>query len=451
MANILLITYFFPPLNAAACRRVYSWAKYFQKAGHDVIILTADVPVEKQVKNFDVDVSFLKIYRLKYFDIQRIINRTLRRYRPLSERLEGRNKNKLFVGFAKKVLHFLTTNLLDRGFLFGVGRSPTFADQWFFRAYKEAKKIIKKHNINVIISSSPPHVSHVVGAFLKQKFNDIAFIVDFQDPWVQNPSYKGCFPFTLLEKYFERKCVKESDAVIIVSHIWLQKLRNRYPYKYSRFFCIENGYDEYFVKGTNAYEIRRTSAKKTIIYTGTLYNNRGSPEPLFQAVNEDYEYLSDKLEIIFYGAYETKRILSQFFEKYLATECIIRYGGFLSGREVAKEQMNTDALLFIEKDRENDGLLTSKIYEYIILKKPILSIGISPTSYVGSFLKRTGLCIICGSDLEKIKESLHSLIEETTVIHPDSDYIEQFATKKHVEEAQVIIKDCLDRNRIEKS
>jgi len=443
MTNILLITYFFPPTNATGCRRVYSWAKYLKRLGHKLIVITADVPDEERVKNFNIDCSSLPVHRLKYFDIRGLIKKIFRIKGPISDEFSISQKKRLVVLLMEKILKIILYLSTSRGILFGWTRLPTFSDLWFLTAYKKAKTIIKEQEIKVIITSSPPPIASLVGMALKRRFKQILWIQDLRDLWTQDPTYKGLFPFTLMENFLERKSITNADVIILVSEILKQRLEKKYPHKKKDMFLIENGYDEEFLREVRLDDFPSQKLKKTIVYTGTLYLKRRNPQNLFQVIDKNYLYLRDKLEILFYGPYETMVILNKFFDNYPATKEIIVYKGFLSPQDIICEQKKADVLLFIETDKEDDGVLTAKIFEYMMFRKPILCLGIRPFTYVGSILKETGLCIFCDDDLGKIEESLEAIIKDQVKISPHEDFISQFSREKQVKRLDQLLRRYL--------
>ena len=262
MANILYISYFFPPVNSIGCRRVYAWAKYLQKSGHRVIVLTADIPEKASMKNYDVDLSFLEVHRLKYFDIRNIGKRSLGIKGSVSGHYKDPGKKKYNVILAKKILDFLNC-LSQRGVLFGYTRFPSLSAPWYFSAYKSAKKLIRKENVNIIITSSPPPVVNQIGLSLKKKFKDLIWIADYRDLWTQHPNQKGLFPFNLIERFYEKRCIAHSDVILMVSEVLKKKLESRY--KNRKIITIENGYD--FECDLS----RAKSENKKIMYFGIIY------------------------------------------------------------------------------------------------------------------------------------------------------------------------------------
>jgi glycosyltransferase involved in cell wall biosynthesis len=220
--------------------------------------------------------------------------------------------------------------------------------------------------------------------------------------------------------------------VITVSEILASEIKKSYPFKSKDVYCIENGFDPDRLQDTNIGYAPKPVLKKKLIYLGTLYSQRRYPEPLFAAVEKNYQLFKEKLEIVFYGPYETKLVLCSLFDRYPLASKIIRYRGFISAQEAIKREAEADALLFVENDRKDDGVVTGKIFEYLMFKKPILCIGVKASSWVGRFLDRTGLCIFCQEDALLITESLRLLIEGRIDVHADEAYISSFSRENQV-------------------
>lgn len=443
MANILLISYFFPPHNSSPCRRVYGWAKYLHKQGHAVIVLTAETPGDRTVKSFEADISFLTVYRLCYPDPLVPFARLFATQELLKD-TPGRRANVRMV-FFRKALNFINAFFSKRGVLFGCTRFPTFFEAWFPAAYAKAKEIIGKHDIQVVITSSPPPTVNIVGLRLKMRYRNLLWVADHRDLWTQNPVHRGLFPFTAFEQYYERRCIRNSDVLITVSGILKKALAEKYPEKAGDIFCIENGFDEDLTSSFSRKISEHSSKKKTVIYAGTLYEGRRDPDLLFRVAEEESVSLEKALEIVFYGNYETRRILDKLFARYPVAGKIIRYGGFRPAQEILELEQQAQALLFLENDRYDDGVYTAKVFEYMKSAKPILCVGIAPDSGVGSLLAKSGLCIFCGNDIIKVREALLAIAQQKIAVHPDADYIGQFSREKQVVRLSSIIGKYLNR------
>lgn len=64
--NILIVAHHFPPENAMASLRPYSWAKYWSKLGHRVCVLTTQKEVFDAPLTLDLDVTPFDVVELPY-------------------------------------------------------------------------------------------------------------------------------------------------------------------------------------------------------------------------------------------------------------------------------------------------------------------------------------------------------------------------------------------------
>ncbi|MFC1594348.1 hypothetical protein ACFL38_03380 [Candidatus Omnitrophota bacterium] len=430
MARILLITYFFPPFNSVGCRRVYAWSKYLTAFGHEITVVTADLPEEESAKTFDVDISFCDVHRLPYRDIRTVGKRMLGIEGSISKSVHVESTRNIKTIIAERIVR-IASYISRRGVLYGQTRLPSFSDPWFSCAYKEAEGIIQEKYIDVIITSSPPPVVHRIGAALKRGFPEIPWIADFRDLWTQHPNQKGIFPFTLYERIVEKCCLRVADALITVTEGFRKALERKYANKET--FLIENGYD--FDDDLSP----AATPVPTAMFLGTLYSTRHDLMPLLDAVKQLNDEGRLEMRIEFYGPYITELIVENALQKCPSILGKVAFKGFLPYGSVIQKYKEASALLFFETDKHNDGVFTGKIYEYIATKKPILCIGIDEGSSISEFLKATGICFLCGNDVEQIKDFLLKLQNGEIRVTPDDEFISRFSRKKQVEKVNGII------------
>ena len=151
MKKILFIAYNFPPEGGPAVQRVSKFIKYLHQFDYRVIVLTSNH------KYSIVDETLLK-------DIPEdtVVHKSL----DYGNYVPGDIRNK-----------FLKNYFVPDKQVF-----------WKKSALKKVKEIIRNNDIDVIISTSPPHSAHLIGLEIKKKYN-IPLIVDFRDEWTMNPSF----------------------------------------------------------------------------------------------------------------------------------------------------------------------------------------------------------------------------------------------------------------------
>lgn len=103
--------------------------------------------------------------------------------------------------------------------------------------YRAGARMIKRHNVDLVYFSTTMFLAMPLGRIWKQRFN-VPFILDIQDPWVNDyhrerpeserpPKY--CF-VQRLNRVLEPWTMKEVDGIIAVSRDYIDTLRSRYPW-----------------------------------------------------------------------------------------------------------------------------------------------------------------------------------------------------------------------------
>ena len=151
MKKILIITYYWPPSGGAGVQRWLKFSKYLPEFGYTPIILTVD---EKMASYAQLDHSLLQevspglqVHKTRTFEPYNL-------YRKLS------NKKEIpYGGFSnqKKITLFERLSRLVRGNLF----LPDPRKGWNRYALKKALELIKTEQIDVVITSGPPHSTHL--------------------------------------------------------------------------------------------------------------------------------------------------------------------------------------------------------------------------------------------------------------------------------------------------
>lgn len=342
--RILIISTFFPPLNSIASLRPYSWAKYWHEAGHDVTVLTTQKLA---------CASNLKLTNPGYNVIEV----------PINSKVSSLKQSYLV---KKQPLHFrLLDWIRSRTGILSACRMPDYTQMWV----KPALKAITTHQPwDLVISSSGPFPVHLVAEQLKKKGMTQKWIADFRDLWTDNHIYKGLFPFTLIEKYIEKRIARRADILTTVSPPLAKTLSDKYGA--SKTFTVENGFDpDQFTKLPEE-SIFPNDGKVRLVYTGTVYPNKQNPEPLFEALRELND---DKIEVIFAGARQSH--LQILIEKY-NVEKWVKLKGLIDLESALRMQKDAHFLLCLPwTDLTVDGLYGGKLFEYFNSGSPILAIG----------------------------------------------------------------------------
>jgi hypothetical protein len=411
----LIIAKYFPPENAIASLRPYSWAKYWSRESHDITVLT--INRQSYVHDLVLDCSNFKIVKVSIPFVTK--SNYMLNSKNTSDTIK---KKKWYAVFVSLIRQFLLSFSQKTG-CFAI-RFPSFNDLWAINAFRA----IKPFQFDIVVSTGGPYSVHKIGLLLKKKYPTIKWIVDWRDLWTKNHIYMGLKIFHWYEDYLEKKIHKNADLITTVSEPLADILRTITK---TRVEVIYNGFDN-----ENYDKImqlpRKTNQEFTIVYTGTIYRKYQDPSPLFEAIynlNQSGVLTKNDLRILFAGW--TSSDVSDLAVKY----GIIDYYSFLGllPRESALQlQYDADAVLFLEYgDPSVRGILSGKIFEYIYAAREILAVGIGPDTDVGEIISSTETGVSVGCDVTAIEKYLISRIiqKEKKIKSKNMEMINRYSRK----------------------
>ncbi len=361
MKKILIITYYWPPSGGAGVQRWLKFTKYMPEFGIQPVVLTVDPTAASyaQIDNSlqkDIAESTI-VYRTKTFE-----------FYNLYKRLTGK-KEIPYGGFANEEKESFLQKIakIVRGNFF----LPDPRKGWNRYAFQKAIELIREHNIETVITTSPPHSTQLIGLKLKKKLG-MNWIADLRDPWTNIYYYKELRHSTLakrIDKKLELKVLENADKLITVSQdvkrIFEEKLKRSSD---SKFLVVPNGYDEDDFK----HEVKVANDKFVITYTGTIsetYNIDGFLGVLSGLSQDDRK----KVLLRFVGKVPTS-IIKNIEAKIPDIE--LDLVGYVDHQKSIEYLLQSSLqLLVIPKVENNKGIITGKFFEYLASRKPILAIG----------------------------------------------------------------------------
>ena len=298
---------------------------------------------------------------------------------------------------------------------------------WNRSAVKAAMKLLKEEKFDAVVTTGPPHSTHLIGYRLK-KNTGIKWIADFRDPWTDIYYYKD-LSHSVLAKWYDKKLEKKilvsCDKIITVGNEIKELLRSKSgKLANEKFKVITNGFDHSDFEGFK----NGSSERFTITYAGTIssyYRLDGFVSAL-ESLPED---IRNNVFVRFVGNM-SQNIIHLFEHAGLSSQ--LEYIGYVSHEKSIGYLFESSVLLLLIPDvQENKGILTGKFFEYLATGKPILAIG--PTDGdVAHILKETGAGFIANYDNsfalnEKIKE-LYANYQMGNVETPSRE-IEKYSRK----------------------
>ncbi|MFA6552480.1 MAG: glycosyltransferase [Candidatus Paceibacterota bacterium] len=304
--------------------------------------------------------------------------------------------------------------------------------EWLYyeKAYRLAKKIIKKHDLNIVFSFSNPQASNIIGAMLKKRLG-IKFVSHFCDPWYDNPYKKYTGRGGLKVKTLEAFIVKWSDKIIFTNDAATKLVMKKYPEEIrKRALDIPHCYDK-----RDYSEIKNNNEKFTISHIGTFYDER-NPELLFRALKpiiENFPALKNKfiLRIIggtsAYAGYTDEK-LNNMIEKYGIQE-IVNTTPPVPYKESLALMKQADFLVVIDANFKNSPFLPSKVVDYAGTGRPV--VGITPNdSPTAKILKKLGSKSFNYDQEKELADYLKKLIAGEVQAEINSDEAGKFDVKE---------------------
>ncbi|WP_434133571.1 glycosyltransferase [Sporomusa sphaeroides] len=405
--NVLMIAYYFPPLSGSGVFRSLKLAKYLPENQWQPTIISADKP---QIGWNFADGSLLQE-----------VPETIRVHR-LPDLLSGHQQEvNLNVDDANKLLEFLSIvfwgDQIAVPLIHQLSKQNetlsnllTFPDStlwWAYQAVQHIEQNMDLQEFDVLYTTSGPCAAHLVGYYLKKKYN-IPWVADFRDEWINNPYSDFDLennPFHKLLYCLEKRIMTNASHTITISDYAKQNYINTYGIKQHQVTSITNGYDEEdFVQIMQKTE---PNDRFTIVYGGLIYTKHRDISPLLHALHELVEERKIDETKFFFRIIGVEPGDSDLAEKALiyGLEKNIEALGYRAHRETL--QFCTDAdLLFCMIGSENkfQGCYTGKIFDYLRCGQPILAFA----PYQGAvdlMLSQTGhgICVL-ETENEKIKE-----------------------------------------------
>ena len=395
--KVLVITYYWPPAGGAGVQRWLKFCNYLPEFDIKPIVLTVD---EKKASYLQTDETLVKdislnipVYKTNSFEPLGIFSSIVGK------------KNVPFGGFA----NVNKESVLQKGarFLRGNFFIPDPRKGWNSYAYKKALQLIKQENIKTIITTGPPHSTHLIGLKLQAKLG-VKWICDMRDPWTDIYYYKDFMHLPFVKKMdadLEKKVLEQADEIITVS----EGLKSIFSVKSElinpkKIHLLPNGYDE------KDFEEKIDSKNKTFIlsYVGSMaqiYKPYVLLAAMANCLAKGYDM---KLRFVGNVAPIIKKSISI---KGLYKN--VEYIEHVEHKKAISYMQNTNSLLLIIPNTSHaKGILTGKVFEYLAAQNHILAIG--PThGDVAQILKETKAGNIFDYEDEKgIEEELIKRINE---------------------------------------
>jgi glycosyltransferase involved in cell wall biosynthesis len=219
---------------------------------------------------------------------------------------------------------------------------------WAPRGATKIRRRLRGGRYDIVLASGPPFVALVAA---RLGAGDVPLIVELRDLWAGNPAFDRGGPVL---RRLESWVVRESVAVIAVTPEAAADLRQRHPD--ARVEEIPNGFEPQLL------QMRQETSGTTILHSGTLTKDRPLA-PLLRALNPP-------LRLVLHG-YVVPEIRAEIEASGADVELVPPSGWEDAVRRIAE----ADVTLITQARGAGDATaVAAKVYEYLALGKPVLSI-----------------------------------------------------------------------------
>lgn len=362
MKKVLILTYYWPPSGGSGVQRWMYFAKYLSLYGYEPLVVTVD---EKYASYANIDTKLLKHVE----DIKVFKTKTFEPLKLYSLLTSGSAKGGIPQGgvsnekasFIKKMASYIRGNYFI----------PDARKGWVNYANKAAEKVIQEHNIDTIITTGPPHSTHLVGLKLKNKYN-VKWIADLRDPW-SNIYYNNNFYRTEKSKEkdsnLERQVLENADINLTIGIKLKELLADLYPINPEKFRHIYNGYDSDLMQSIQP----EAQPHFEMTFIGLLTEH----QPYQSIIETIKQFLVTEahpnLKLCIAGRIAPDIIKA--FEN-ISDKIQVINKGYITHQEAVQLMANSNCLLNCLAEMDNSEILISgKQMEYVSTGNPVLCFG----------------------------------------------------------------------------
>ena len=331
------------------------FAKYLKKLKCNPIVLTVDPKFasynlkDSSLINQIKDIETYKTYSLEVLSLYSIIKSGDRTKSIPQSYIPNRS-------IFDKLSSFIRLNFFI----------PDSRIGWNYFAFKKAKEIIKNNKIDYVITTGPPHSSHLIGQKIHNKYK-LKWIVDLRDPWSELFYLKSKFRFNFSKKINDRleyKVLENADAIITTVGDRYHKILSGKISNPNKIHKIYNGYDK-----LNYDKIKEIKPSKyNIVFTGVLTKNHNYE--IFHEVLKILSPSKQNLNMVFTLAGRIDKNIT----KVYSDEIELINKGYVDHDNAISIIKSSHLLInFNYKETEETDMISGKLIEYLASGTPIIN------------------------------------------------------------------------------
>ena len=386
--KVLILSYYWPPAGGSGVQRWMYFAKYLKQLGWEPIVITVD---EKQASYPQLDQSLIK----EVEGIRVIKTPTREPLRFYSRLTSGSSSQGIPQGEVNTKSFFGQLAAYIRGNYF----IPDARKGWVPFAVKAAKKLLKQETIEHLITTGPPHSTHLAGLELMDLFA-LNWWVDFRDPWSDvfyNKQMRRTDASQAKDAQLEKTVLQKASGVITTIGGELhQSLNAKAPGQ--NLITLANGFDAQLMNSIDSLPPKDVFH---IVYTGLLTQQQAYPS-ILKVLRE----LKGNRPIRFSLAGNIADNILDEIRTALPHVEVVNHGYLDHAAAIALMKSGHLLLNFIFAGATTQ-MISGKLLEYFATEVPVLSLG-DPLSAAGEFIAKGSCAKMIESDDHA---AIHSFIQ----------------------------------------
>lgn len=355
--NILYISYFYPPLGGPAALRNLKTVRYLSELGCKIDVLSvADIQYSIHDPGLSTQCGEHSLNRVPSFDPMALLKK-------LSKQ-SGTDSNKLYHQTPEKIkLRIRRLFPLDDKVL------------WLPALLHKGRQMLSNGHYDCIYVSCGPFSSAVAAYRLGQRFG-VPYVLEMRDYWTLLSDYDllGNACNRAYSRWWEKRLLQDASLIVTATRGIAEDYAAFYgPALQAKTFVLFNGHDEAdfsFLTASSPSPAPAPSADNPFIisYFGALYARR-SLKALLRAMQ--YPAFRHTVRLKLYGNYhrETLREI-----EHSEVQDRVELLPPLEHQAALQAMLTSDALLLVINSGSPRGTLTSKLFEYLRLDRPILAL-----------------------------------------------------------------------------
>jgi glycosyltransferase involved in cell wall biosynthesis len=362
--RMLIVSHFFPPFNSIGAIRVGKIAKHLHRFGHDIRVLsTAHQPLSPDLP---LEIPGDRVFYTDWFNLHKPVEVLFGKQRGATA------KSDVSQGPLRYLLKKLWKCYRTLCYF------PDMQIGWFPYAQRAGRQLLARWRPDLIYASALPFTSLLIAAALARQFR-IPWVGELRDLWVDNHYYDFPEWRKRWERRLEQRTLSTAAGLVTVSEPLARRLREKYHRPTA---VVLNGFaPEDFAACTGG---PARGAELRIVYTGSFYEGKQDPTPLFQALRQLGPQAA-RVRVVFYGPGLGQ---VQQFARRQQVESQVEVHDPVPHRRALELQKQADLLLLLLWNHpESEGVYTGKVFEYLGARRPVLALG-QPKGVVADLLRQ---------------------------------------------------------------